>query len=770
MNLRILICGEDGDAESVLRELPGGGADFACRVVASAADFEAALSEAWDVVLSDYRVRGFTVIEALEIMKRRDCRAPVIVVSEPVGDEAAAACVRAGAWGFLAKSDRARIGEVIESAWVSARNQSKDEGQFHRVVQQNLAGFYRSTFSGRLLECNEAFARMFGFTSVAEIQAQSTLGLYRTAAERDSFLGLLKSRLKVSNLETPVVRKDGSTIWVLENTMLVPSETGGEPVIEGTMIDITARKQAEEEQSRLRAQLVKIACEWIGTFDAVSQPLVLLDREFCVVRLNRAFKEAAGLPSFTECIGRPLAAISEQEPWRAATEIAENVAAGVVGTRRVADSVTGKTWEIDGGIFSGLPDNDPRIILTFRDVTSLETLQRNLRLSEQHFRTLIENATDLVAVIDDTGVIKYASPAGKRLLGYPREQVLGRAIATLIHPEDREAAQEQIAALRDVPAVARFRLRHMNGAWRSFEFVGVRVSNETMRGIVINARDITDRVRDEEEIVLLTTTLEARVNERTRELAETNAELSLRNRQVENSNRMKSLFLANMSHELRTPLNAIIGFTELLRDQFAGPLSDKQKDYLGHVSRASKHLLGIINEVLDLARIEAGQITLHPETVSLPEFLEEIRDLVAPMVSEKSLTCQSMCEPGLALFADSARLRQILLNLVGNAVKFTPENGSVRITAQRQGGEVTISVIDSGVGIPAQEQEAVFEEFFRASLGAGVSTEGAGLGLPMVRRLTERLGGRVTVRSAPHEGSEFSVTIPVREEEIGARG
>ncbi len=664
MNLRILICGEGGDAEPILRELPGGGTDVTCRVVATAADFEAALSlsEAWDVVLSDYRVRGFTVLEALEIMKRRDCRAPLIVVTEPVGDEAAAACIRAGAWGFLARSDRARIGEVIrqardDQARALARDWAKDEGQLHR-----------------------------------------------------------------------------------------------------------------DEQSRLRAQLVKIACEWIGTFDAVSQPLVLLDREFCIVRLNRAFKEATGLPSFTECIGQPLSAISSQEPWHAATEIAENVAAGLVGAGRVADSVTGRTWEIDGGIFSGSPDNDPRIILTFRDVTSLETLQRNLRLSEQHFRTLIENATDLVAVIDDAGVIKYASPAGKRLLGYPREQVLGREISTLIHPEDRESAQERIAVLGDVPAVARFRLRHMNGAWRSFEFVGVRVRNETMQGIVINARDITDRVKAEEEIVLLTATLEARVNERTRELAETNAELSLRNRQVENSNRMKSLFLANMSHELRTPLNAIIGFTELLRDQFAGPLNDKQKDYLGHVSRASKHLLGIINEVLDLARIEAGQITLHPETVSLPEFLEEIRDLVAPMVSEKNLSCETRCEPGLALFADSARLRQILLNLVGNAVKFTPENGSVRITAQRQGNEVTISVIDSGVGIPAQEQEAVFEEFFRASLGAGVSSEGAGLGLPMVRRLTERLGGRVTVRSVPHEGSEFSVTIPVREEEIGARG
>src|SRR6266850_5126159 len=181
MNLRILICGEDGDAEPILRELPGGGTDVTCRVVATAADFEAALSqsEAWDVVLSDYRVRGFTVLEALEIMKRRDCRIPLIVVTEPVGDEAAAACIRAGAWGFLAKSDRARIGEVIrqardDQARALARDRAKDEGQFHRLVRQNLAGFYRSTFSGRLLECNEAFARIFGFESVAEIQAQST--------------------------------------------------------------------------------------------------------------------------------------------------------------------------------------------------------------------------------------------------------------------------------------------------------------------------------------------------------------------------------------------------------------------------------------------------------------------------------------------------------------------------------------------------------------------------------------------------------------------
>jgi signal transduction histidine kinase len=138
------------------------------------------------------------------------------------------------------------------------------------------------------------------------------------------------------------------------------------------------------------------------------------------------------------------------------------------------------------------------------------------------------------------------------------------------------------------------------------------------------------------------------------------------------------------------------------------------------------------------------------------------------MAAGKELSCVTECEAGLIVYTDAARLRQVLLNLVGNAVKFTPRHGAMKIGARRDGGYITISVIDSGVGIPPEEQEAVFEEFFRASLGAGISSEGSGLGLPMVKRLVERMGGSVKIRSAPHQGSEFSFTIPLRGEGMGA--
>lgn len=775
MSLRVLICGEESDAQPWLRELRSHDAAAGLHVVSLLEDFESALGKKWDVILSAHQMRNFSVFDALEIVRRKSPDTPLIVVAGAIGEQAAADCIRAGAAAFVGLGN-GRLKPAIDQAIREAEERESRarsqrelfaELEGHRImVQRSLAGFYRSTLGGRLLECNDALARIFGYESGAEMKTLPALELYRSAADREAFIEQIKAHRQLSNLVSAVRHRDGSTLYLLENTSLIEPEDGGEPRIEGTIIDITSRKQAEDEQARLRAQLVKVACEWIGTFDAVVQPLVVLDRNFDIARLNLAFKQAAGLASFQECIGKPLSAVSTSEPWRSAVAFAESVVAGNAGTRKV-QSAEGNIWEIDGAVFPGSSENDPRIILTFRDVTSLENLQRNLRRSEQHFRTLIENATDLVAVIDDGGVIRYASPAGKRLLGYQRDQVLGRNINDLIHPEDLPHVSAIIENLGNVPEKARYRLRHLNGSWRSFEFVGVRVRNEAIQGIVINARDITDRVRAEEEVALLNATLEAKVRERTRELAQANAELSLRNRQVERANRMKSIFLANMSHELRTPLNAIVGFTELMREQFAGPLNDKQKDYLGHVFKASKHLLGLINDVLDLAKIEAGQITLNPEPIDLPAFLADVNNFIAPMAAEKGLACDAECEPGLVLFTDAARLRQVLLNLLGNAVKFTPEHGAMKIRARREGGYITISVIDSGVGIPPEEQEAVFEEFFRASLGAGISSEGSGLGLPMVKRLVERMGGSVKISSAPHQGSEFSFTIPLRADGSG---
>jgi len=777
MNLRVLICGEEVDAQRFVRELRSGGVEVACQVAGSQRELEQALAESWDVILSGYSLRDFSVPDALEILKNREVTAPLIVVAGAIGEQAAADCIRAGAAGFVSSSDLTLLLPAVENAVREAkereararaeRERSREMESHRAMVQQSLAGFFRSTISGKLLDCNDAFASIFGFESAAEIKAIPITKLYRSLSDRETLIEQLRSRRQLMNVVTPMLHRDGSTLWLLKNAALIDPGDGSECRIEGTVIDITGRKQAEDEQARLRAELVKTASEWIGTFDAVAQPLALLDQSFNIVRLNRAFKESAGLASFQECIGKPLSAVTTGEPWQSAAAFAQAVAAGQPGTRKVQCG-EGRVWEIEGASFHGSPDNDPRIMLAFRDVTSLEALQQNLLRSEQHFRTLIENATDLVAVIDDAGVIKYASPAGKRLLGYLRGQVLGRSITDLIHPEDLPQVKSVIATIGDVPVHARYRLRHLNGTWRNFEFVGVRVRNEAIQGIVINARDITERVQAEEEVALLNATLEAKVRERTRELAQANAELSLRNRQAEKSNRMKSVFLANMSHELRTPLNAIIGFTELLREQFAGPLNDKQKDYLGHVYKASQHLLGLINDVLDLARIESGQISLNPEPIDLAVFLADVKNLTAPMAAGKDLICAIECEPGLIVYTDAARLRQVLLNLVGNAVKFTPQHGSMKISARRDGGYITISVIDSGVGIPPEEQEAVFEEFFRASLGAGVSPEGSGLGLPMVKRLVERMGGSVKIRSAPHQGSEFSFTIPLRGEGMGA--
>jgi PAS domain S-box-containing protein len=269
-----------------------------------------------------------------------------------------------------------------------------------------------------------------------------------------------------------------------------------------------------------------------------------------------------------------------------------------------------------------------------------------------------------------------------------------------------------------------------------------------------------DRTRAEQQITRLNEDLERRVRERTAELAVVNQELALRNREVERVNRLKTQFLASMSHELRTPLNAIIGFSDLLAEQSAGPINNAQRDYLEHVQAGAQHLLELVNDVLDLSKIEAGRIELHPEDVPVTAALQEVLSTIAPLAMARHIQIQNLVSPEIVARADTMRLRQVLLNLLSNALKFTPERGRVWIESSIESGAVCISVGDSGIGIAPEDQEAVFEEFHRIGPPARGVKEGAGLGLSITRRLVERHGGRIWVESQPGQGSLFRFTLP----------
>jgi len=241
-------------------------------------------------------------------------------------------------------------------------------------------------------------------------------------------------------------------------------------------------------------------------------------------------------------------------------------------------------------------------------------------------------------------------------------------------------------------------------------------------------------------------------------------EIEEKGRQLEIASKHKSQFLANMSHELRTPMNAILGYTELIQDQIYGEVPEKIRDVLERVQASGRHLLGLINDVLDLSKIEAGQLTLSLADYSLKEVVQAVFTATESRAAEKKLALKITVPPDLPPGkGDERRLTQVLLNLVGNAIKFT-EVGEVRMEVAAQDSAFLVSVSDTGPGIAPADQERIFEEFQQADSSSTRKKGGTGLGLAITKRIIELHGGRIWVESAPGQGSTFRFTLPVRVE------
>src|SRR5262249_23493237 len=239
-------------------------------------------------------------------------------------------------------------------------------------------------------------------------------------------------------------------------------------------------------------------------------------------------------------------------------------------------------------------------------------------------------------------------------------------------------------------------------------------------------------------------------------------EIEDKSRQLEVASQHKSEFLANMSHELRTPLNAIIGFSEVLSERMFGELNDKQEEYLKDIYASGTHLLSLINDILDLSKIEAGRMELELTDFHLPTALDSALTLVRERAGRRSIALHMNIDNQLGqVQADERKVRQVVLNLLSNAIKFTPEGGRIEVSAVPRDGLVEVSVRDTGVGIAPEDQEAVFEEFRQVGT-ADKKVEGTGLGLTLCRKFVELHGGKIWVKSEVGVGSTFTFTLPVR--------
>ncbi len=239
-------------------------------------------------------------------------------------------------------------------------------------------------------------------------------------------------------------------------------------------------------------------------------------------------------------------------------------------------------------------------------------------------------------------------------------------------------------------------------------------------------------------------------------------EIQDKSRELEIASQHKSQFLANMSHELRTPLNAIIGFSDVLLEKMFGDLNEKQEEYLTDILTSGQHLLALINDVLDLSKIEAGKFELEREPLDLPPLLEGSLVVVRERALAHGITISlDMSDDIQTINADERKVKQIIFNLLSNAIKFTPDNGKVGIRAKKLDGHIEVAVWDTGIGISEEDQKLIFEEFQQADQGLTDKTEGTGLGLALTRKLVELHGGRIWVESVPDSGSTFTFILPI---------
>jgi len=381
------------------------------------------------------------------------------------------------------------------------------------------------------------------------------------------------------------------------------------------------------------------------------------------------------------------------------------------------------------------------------------------------FQTVVEHAPAGIAIYDSqTCRVKWANPTYRERLDEPYRsmEIVGRRLQE-IFPGAEEAGV--VDAFRRVAAtgVPHFEPEQelvglLKGTtyWR-WSLLPLATADQGPPDLMILVVDVTDQVTARHKIEELANQLA----EERRSLSAINRELDLRNREVERANRLKSEFLASMSHELRTPLHSIIGFSELLSERESGPLNPKQERQLDHILRGARHLLSLINDILDLSKIEAGRLELHPESFLAQHAIGEVLTTIEPMAMPKRIRIDNGVDPKLVLWADRLRAKQILYNLLSNAVKFTPDGGSVSISSSLHEKYIEIAVRDTGIGIPAEEQRAIFDEFHQAATTTKGVREGTGLGLAITRRLVEKHGGEIRVESTPGVGSCFRVSLPV---------
>jgi signal transduction histidine kinase len=586
----------------------------------------------------------------------------------------------------------------------------------------------------RLVDCNKVYAEMLGVEREAAIKESSRLG-GQAVEERLGALARLVQRTRTAQTETHHVVVAGSR-RLMEITKTPLSDSG----ILGVAIDVTDRDEIHAELARHIAAHGQVL-ENLGTAIAIygaDRRLAFFNTAF-----ERLWKLERSLLETKPDYGAVLETLRERR------RVQEHVNFPLFKKQQLAlftsllDPVEELTYIPDGTTLRTRiwPHPMGGLLFTYEDVTDVLALERSYNTLNAVQRETLDNLYEGVAVLGGDLRLKLTNPAYRRIWQLPPEFAEEAHIADIL-----ERGRELYDDEGDWPGFQERMLAEMTErtpqSGRIVRRDGVVLEHARVPlpdgALLLSYIDVTDSTRVERALRERTEALEA-------------------------ADRLKTEFISNVSYELRTPLNTISGFAEILANQYFGPLNERQREYCAGIMTSSERLLTIINDILDLASLEAGRLTLERETVELRPLLDGVARLMEEWARSRllALTVEGADDLG-AIEADERRIRQALANLVSNAIKFTQPGGRIVIRGAIEGEEAVLSVSDTGVGIMPDDQERVFREFERAQIGEGRGG-GAGLGLALVKRFVELHGGRVAIESEPGQGTTVICRLPVRE-------
>jgi PAS domain S-box-containing protein len=617
---------------------------------------------------------------------------------------------------------------------VRARTEvQRQKEYFEALVANSPVAIVTGDSDGMVGTVNPAFEKLFGYAE-DEAVGRNLDDLVAPGPLHEEAVGFTRQAEVGQHVRavTQRCRKDGSMVDVELQAVpvFVDNQQFGLMALYHDIRDIS-------ELDRIRAE-VQRQKEYFEAL-VVNSPVAIAtgDSTGIVETVNPAFERLFGYTE-DEAVGRNLDDLVANETTREeAVDFTRRGAAGEhvrAVTRRCRKDGSLVDVEIQG--VPVFVDNQQIGVMALyhdiRDISELDRVRAEVQRRKEYFETLVVNSPVAIATVDRDGIIETANPAFERLFGYAEDEAVGCNLDDLVAPgplhEEAVGFSAQAAAGRLV-RVATQRSRK-DGVLVDVELqaVPVNVDGEWVASMGLYY-DISELVRARQE--------------------------------AEAASEAKSVFLANMSHELRTPLNAIIGFTRIVQRKGKDTLPNKQVENLDKVLSSAEHLLGLINTILDLAKVEAGHIDAHPTTFDLAELVAMCMTTAQPLL-KKGVKLVKEIDPDLpSIFSDQEKVRQILLNLLSNAAKFTQE-GSITLAVRREDNEWKISVADTGIGIPEEALGTIFEAFEQADSGTTRKYGGTGLGLAISRSLARFLGGELAATSVEAVGSTFTLTLPPR--------